>query len=45
MMNNIVIDELKTRISSVQMVPMKHCTEHDRNYNSPSSGTDIAVGL
>ena len=26
-MNRIVIDELKRRISSVQMVPVKHCTE------------------
>ena len=27
MKNRIVIDELKRRISSVQMYPMKHCTE------------------
>lgn len=26
-MNKIVIDELKRRISSVQLCPMKHCTE------------------
>ena len=26
-MNNIVIDELKRRIRSMQMVPMKHCIE------------------
>lgn len=27
MENRIVIDELKRRSSSVQLVPMKHCTE------------------
>lgn len=27
MINKIVIDELKTRISSVQMESMKHCAE------------------
>ena len=26
-MNTIIIDELKIRINSVQMKPMKHCTE------------------
>lgn len=26
-MNRIVIDELKRRISSVQLMPVKHCTE------------------
>lgn len=26
-MNCIVIDELKRRIGSVQMIPVKHCTE------------------
>lgn len=26
-MNRIVIDELKRRINSVQMLPMRHCTE------------------
>lgn len=26
-MNRIVIDELKRRISSVHLCPMKHCTE------------------
>ena len=30
-MNKIVIDELKTRISSVQTAPVKHCTEHEGN--------------
>lgn len=27
MMNRIVIDKLKRRSSSVQMIPVKHCTE------------------
>lgn len=26
-MTNIVIDELKRRICSVQLMPVKHCTE------------------
>lgn len=26
-MERIIIDELKRRISSVQMVPVRHCTE------------------
>lgn len=26
-MNKIVIDELKRRVGSVQLCPMKHCTE------------------
>lgn len=26
-MNKLVVDERKSRINSVQMVPMKHCTE------------------
>lgn len=26
-MDRIIIDELKRRMNSVQMVPVKHCTE------------------
>lgn len=28
MVNRVIIDEMKRRICSVQLMPMKHCAEH-----------------